>query len=676
MADALLSIQLIVRNEETLLPFCLDSVKSIADEIVVVDTGSTDRSVEIARSYGAKVILSTWNDDFSYARNLGLAHTQAQWIFYIDADEVLTEGKELLRERLAATNAEAFWVTVENVLGRLPEERLQHRMIRLFRNNPFYRFRQRIHEQIIPSILERCTPERLEVSDLKLTHLGYFAEVKNQSEKRARRILASMLNESDQDPFVLYNLGIAKEQRGDTQEALKDLLSAKINAPAAAAYRPGLIRDIAKLYLTHDRPDEAARMLNEECGNYRDYPDLYFLLGRSYRLQGLYPEALQAFQKAAGCQPSSAPYAIETGTATFRAYTELGELLAKLGNYESAKTCYEKALEYHAGYMPALLGWTAALDALNVSADIIAAGLQQLLAKLPDRAKKYAQAMIHLGRYEELIAARKDELDPAEPQLEYLTALAHLHLKQYDQAILILQNQSTTVLPDRRTEISQMLALATWSRGSALGYEFYWELDAGVSRLYRSLERRLWQRPVEAMEAADAAMLQLAREMIGKAVQTGLLDTASGLVRSDPALLMHAAKCLYRSGYVQLAADLFIHLLEKDILDAEATACLAEILYDRAHYGQAAALFEQAIPGNGDAARIGAALSYLQTSRRVLQQALEYTPDSSLLKGELQKTATGIELLSKIDWRTEWTPAQRRSAGVLTPDFLMHDRER
>lgn len=675
MTDALLSIQLIVRNEETLLPFCLDSVKTIADEIVVVDTGSTDRSVEIARSYGAKVIVSKWNDDFSYARNQGLAHTQAQWIFYIDADEVLTEGKESLRERLTATNAEAFWVNIENVLGRLPEERLQHRMIRLFRNNPSYRFRERIHEQIIPSILERCTPDRLELSHLKLTHLGYFAEIKNQSEKRERneRILALMLNESNQDPFVLYNLGIAKEQRGDTQEALKDLLSAKTSAPAAAAYRPGLIRDIAKLHLTLDRPDEAARMLNEECGNYQDYPDLYFLLGRSYRLQGLYPEALQAFQKAAGCQPSSAPYAIETGTATFRAYTELGELLAKLGQYESAKTCYEKALEFHAGYMPALLGWTAALDALNVSIDTIAAGLQQLLAKLPDRAKKYAEAMIYLGRFEELIGTHNDERDPAEPELEYLTALAHLHLKQYDQAVLILQNLSATVLPDRRTDIAQTLALATWSRGSALGYEFYWELDADVRRLYRSLERRLWKRPKEAM---DPAMLQMAREMIGKAVQNGLLDTASGLAGSDPALLMHAAKCLYHSGYVQLAADLFIHLLEGDSLDAEATAFLAEILYDRAHYGEAAALFEQAVPESGDAARIGAVLSYLQTSRSLLQQALESTPDSSLLKGEMQKTTTGIELLSKIGWRTEWTPAQRRSAGVVTPDFLMHDRER
>jgi hypothetical protein len=87
-------------------------------------------------------------------------------------------------------------------------------------------------------------------------------------------------------------------------------------------------------------------------------------------------------------------------------------------------------------------------------------------------------------------------------------------------------------------------------------------------------------------------------------------------------------------------------------------------------------LFEQAVPHCRDKARIGAALSYLKTSRGVLQQALESTPGSPLLLGDLQKTEAGIDLLGKIDWRTDWTPAQRRNANVAAPDFLMHDCER
>jgi tetratricopeptide (TPR) repeat protein len=479
-----------------------------------------------------------------------------------------------------------------------------------------------------------------------------------------------MLAESPQDPFVLYNLGIVKEQRGDLHEALKDLLAAKKLAPAAAAYRPGLIRDISKLLLAFDRPDEAVQLLNEECEYYPDYPDLQYLLGRSYRMQGLFPEAVQRFQKAIGCQSPSALYPIETGTATFRAYTELGEVLGKLGQRESAKLCFEQALESHVGYMPAVLGWAAALDSLNVPADIIAERLLQLLAKLPDGSGKFAEVMYYLGHYDKLTAPRNEEPFHSNKEFQYFAALAHLHLKQSNQSVSILQNLSHTDLPGCRDDILQMLAIATWSGGSALAYEFYWELDAESRRLYRSLERRLWQLP---KEAQDASILQLTMEVISKSIQTGVLDTAAQFAQSDPSLLLHSAKCLYRNGYVRLAADLFLHLLEEGRLDGEATASLAEILYDRGHYGEASALFEQAVPERGDAARIGAALSYLQTARSVLQAAMERNPDSPLLRGDAQKTDASIDLLGKIDWRTEWTPAQRRNADVVTPDFLMHD---
>ncbi len=168
--------------------------------------------------------------------------------------------------------------------------------------------------------------------------------------------------------------------------------------------------------------------------------------------------------------------------------------------------------------------------------------------------------------------------------------------------------------------------------------------------------------------------MQLTLEVINKSIQSGLLDLAARFAHSDRSLLLHAAKCLYRSGYVQPAGDLFVLLLEEEGLDGEATASLAEILYDRGHYGEAAALFEQAVPECGDSARIGAALSYLQTARSVLQTAMKLNPDSTLLRADSQKTAASIDLLGKIDWRTEWTPAQRRNADVVTPDFLMHDR--
>src|SRR3954471_21348325 len=100
-ALTLLSACLIVRDEERDLPRCLAALASVADEIVVHDTGSTDRTREIAKAAGATVIDGTWTDDFAAARNTALAACTGEWILHVDADEVLEAEAGALRDWLA-----------------------------------------------------------------------------------------------------------------------------------------------------------------------------------------------------------------------------------------------------------------------------------------------------------------------------------------------------------------------------------------------------------------------------------------------------------------------------------------------------------------------------------------------------------------------------------------------
>ena len=86
-----LSLCMIVKNEEANLGRCLESVKGVADEIIIVDTGSTDRTVEIARQHGAKIVSHQWDDDFAVARNVSLRAATSDWILVLDADEALDE---------------------------------------------------------------------------------------------------------------------------------------------------------------------------------------------------------------------------------------------------------------------------------------------------------------------------------------------------------------------------------------------------------------------------------------------------------------------------------------------------------------------------------------------------------------------------------------------------------
>ena len=86
-----ISVCLIVKNEEEFLPQCLESIKDVVDEIIVVDTGSTDRTVEIAKSFGAKVYHHAWENDFSKHRNQSIGYASSDWIFILDADEKVVQ---------------------------------------------------------------------------------------------------------------------------------------------------------------------------------------------------------------------------------------------------------------------------------------------------------------------------------------------------------------------------------------------------------------------------------------------------------------------------------------------------------------------------------------------------------------------------------------------------------
>ena len=85
----MISLTLIVRDEEANLPACLDSARDLFDEIVVVDTGSTDRTIELARERGARIVPFAWCDDFAAARNAGVEAAKGEWILWLDADERL-----------------------------------------------------------------------------------------------------------------------------------------------------------------------------------------------------------------------------------------------------------------------------------------------------------------------------------------------------------------------------------------------------------------------------------------------------------------------------------------------------------------------------------------------------------------------------------------------------------
>lgn len=225
----LLSVCLIVKDEEEMLDQCLASVADIADEIVVYDTGSSDRTIDIAHSHGAKVIEGYWDDSFARARNAVLGEAGGKWVLSIDADENFICDPGHLRSVLLDWNStiESFLVSIENLhgAGNAPSV---HTAIRLFRRDAC-KWQHRLHEQVVAA----DDPSRhLRVgymSGCRIIHHGYSADVFESRNKAQRNLALARAAVEDGDvsrPYALMNLGRALESVGESGEAVTTLTEA------------------------------------------------------------------------------------------------------------------------------------------------------------------------------------------------------------------------------------------------------------------------------------------------------------------------------------------------------------------------------------------------------------------------------------------------------------------
>ncbi len=202
----MLTLTMIVKNEERSLEDCLKSVGGVVNEIVVVDTGSTDRTIEIAESYKAKIFKFNWVNDFSAARNYALEKSSGDWILYLDADERLSPDSIPELKRLTEREErEAYFCTIYNTgnINRIPSIWMY---VRLFPNNKKIRFEGAVHEQIEQSIKKENF--RISQSNIKIIHTGYDLD-KKQLKQKAERNLKILLNEykKSMSSYYAYQIG-------------------------------------------------------------------------------------------------------------------------------------------------------------------------------------------------------------------------------------------------------------------------------------------------------------------------------------------------------------------------------------------------------------------------------------------------------------------------------------
>jgi glycosyltransferase involved in cell wall biosynthesis len=340
----LLSAALIVRDEERFLEACLRSLIGRVDEIVVVDTGSTDRSREIAGDLGARLHEFPWTDDFAAARNAAVDASRGQWVLYIDADERLVEFDSAEVERLLESHDHACYT----VLFRPQSGFTRYREHRVFRNRPELRFRGVIHESLMPALDELVVREGARVggSSIGIEHDGYDGDIGHKHPRN----LALLEKRLAQDPAHVYSwahLGASLLGIGDDEGAERawrhglDIVRSRASSMAAD--------DLPYLHLANfllDRRRDATGILDEACRRFPDNYAIVWLRARTLVEGAHHAEAMPLFDRLARIDPDmldGGPIAFDRSIFGAHAHAALGLCAFRQGHYEQSAAHYARA---------------------------------------------------------------------------------------------------------------------------------------------------------------------------------------------------------------------------------------------------------------------------------------------------------------------------------------------
>ncbi len=299
------SLCMIVKNEEKFLPQCLNSVKDFVDEMIIVDTGSTDRTMEIAESFGAKVYHHQWQNDFSLHRNQSLGYATGEWIFILDADEeMVREDLEKLRLALCIPDTNILSISVHNKHTRTGEFTSFLPSVRLWRRKLNLRYEGIVHNE-----LRLPADEPILRVDARLIHYGYGLDWAEMTKKiaRSKELLQAQLKENPNNAFANFNL--AQLLRGEHQSPPEDVCrqildyagravaNTRADDPNQRHIHLMALDQMTSAYFFLKDFDRAEKCAQRALRHDPNYIDPLFALGHVYAAQRDFPKAIAAYQR-------------------------------------------------------------------------------------------------------------------------------------------------------------------------------------------------------------------------------------------------------------------------------------------------------------------------------------------------------------------------------------------
>lgn len=348
-----ISVCIIAKNEEKHIEECCKHLIPYQFEIVLIDTGSSDHTVDLARKYTDKIYHFEWCGNFSAAKNYAMGKASHDWILSIDCDEYI----ESIDTGSLATYMETYPTAAGRILirNRFTENgRVNYEQVRVsrFANRNYYHFEGAVHEQLVPKPAGNTPAKYVYSAPVTLLHVGYDGS-EEEMRKKSRRNIALLEQELETwgaDPYIYYQLGQSYRKLHDYGQAFHYYdLGLAMDVDPALDYVQTMVESYGYTLLDLGRNQEALNLLSV-YDEFSRRADFVFLMGLIYMNNGLLDEAIQEFQKATTMEE----FAVD-GINSYKANYNIGVIYECAGYTKKAREAYQKC----GNYEPALARLTA-----------------------------------------------------------------------------------------------------------------------------------------------------------------------------------------------------------------------------------------------------------------------------------------------------------------------------
>lgn len=342
------SLCMIVKNEEKVLRRCLESVKELIDEIIIVDTGSIDRTEKIAKEYTEQIYYYEWDNNFANARNFAQKHASGEWILVLDADEYVDGDNlhEVIAELQASPQSiDALAARIYNFSGVYGEEITNHTSLRLYRNNDSISFARAIHEQLVKDGGEL----QIFSSDLVIYHSGYLKKTVREKEKNTRNVpLIKTELGATKNGFDYFNLGNEYLSQDNLESALHSYKMAyQLKRDISYSWVSFSVIQIVNCLIRLERYPEALMVIGDAEEIWSSAPDFPGFRGDIYIRLNRLDDAKNCLMNIVENKGRYQNYIASIDFLEFHPYKLLGYIFEQEGNLQLATEYYSKALSFN-----------------------------------------------------------------------------------------------------------------------------------------------------------------------------------------------------------------------------------------------------------------------------------------------------------------------------------------